>query len=260
MATRLHKPTRLISLLLALALSSVSCTQTVVTTSPTAAVQPLSPSSTSLPPTQTPPPLPSPTPTLPPTASATFNPSPSITHTPVPTLGLVENGLSAWCLPEHGIFATDFDPAHPPADARIADWTGSTLEVRNLPSNGCVFVYTFNQPAPAGLTLEISDSSGSKPFLTANLVPSANPDAVYAVLHHTMIIAPPFWNVGFTIALKNGTGAELRHDQVNLHRWVPKLCWNGQPPNVFTLRCPLAQDLHPWDPSYGTPMPTSPPK
>jgi hypothetical protein len=239
-------------------LITVSCTQATIAAPVATQIPPAS--ATPLPPTQPPPP-PTATPTQPPTLTFTLPPTPSATSTPAPTLGLAENGFSAWCLPEHGVFAASLDPVQPPADATIAAWSGTALEVNGLPSNGCVFVYTFNQTAPQGLTLEISDQSKlAKPFLTANLVQAANPNVVYAVLHHSMIIAPPFWNISFHYALKTSSGAELRLDTVNLHRWVPKLCWNGRPPNVFTLRCPLAQDLHPWDPSYGTPIPTFPPE
>jgi hypothetical protein len=253
--------TFVLSILLAFILVSVSCTQAAVSTPTAAPIQTELPQPTDLPPTQ-PPPTQAPTQTATslPTSTSTATPSPSATDTPVPSLGVTEKGISAWCLPEHGVFAADLDPAQPPTDASIAEWTGAALEVRNLPSNGCVIVYEFNQPAPAGLTLEVSDKSGSKPFLTADLVPSASANIAYALLRHTMLIAPPAWNLSFTFVVKTSAGVELRNDPVNIHRWVPKLCWNGRPPNVFTLRCPLAQDLHPWDPSYGTPMPTSPPE
>jgi hypothetical protein len=246
-----------IFILLALTLFNVSCTQGVSSTPAT--VPTLAEASTAtatlLPPTPT---LPQ-TPPPPPTATTTLTPSPSLTATPLP----VQASNEAWCLPEHGVFPADLaeNPKNHPVDALVADWTDTVVQVRNLPSNGCVFLYYFNAPAQEGMTLEVTDKSGSSPFLVAEMATSStDPSLAYAVLRHTMIAAPPLWNVSYTFTLKSSSGTEIRSDLVNLHRWVPQLCWNGRPPNVYTLRCPLAQDLHPWDPSYGTPFPTGIPE
>ncbi len=208
-----------------------------------------------------------PKPTLPPTYTPTAAeipttaPSPTEPSTPTPTFGPAGEGISAWCLPENASLGPASDPANPPAEGKIAQWTGTALEVRDLPSNGCVFIYTFNQPPASELSLQVSDSSESAPFLTAALTPvPGDENSVYALLRHTWIIAPPVWEVSFTFTLTGADGAVVRSDQVNLHRWTPGLCWNGRKPNPLTLRCPLAQDLHPWDPWYGTPMPTGLPE
>jgi hypothetical protein len=251
----------LIFTLLIIASSGCSTGQTQVLE--TTLAPEIRPSATLLPATNTP------KPTLPATFTPTSNdtpttaPSPTetVTLTPAPTFGPTGKGVSAWCLPENADLGPTTDPAHPPAAAKIAEWTGTALEVRNLPSNGCVFIYTFNQPAPADLTLQISDLSGGASFLSAALVPvPGDPNSVYAVLRHTWIITPPVWDVGFTFVVTAAGGAALRSDPVNLHRWSPQLCWNLRKPNPQTLRCPLPQDQHPWDPWYGTPMPTGLPE
>ena len=189
------------------------------------------------------------------TATATPTPEPSATLTPLPALAV--SSISGWCLPEQTSLAATKDPLNPPTEARLAQVAANALEVHNLPASACVFVYTFNQAAPAGLKLQVYESSGSGPWLTADLAPvDGSPQSAAVTLRHTYIVAPPFWNVSYQFSVVNAQGQELRREPVNLHRWVPKLCWNGRPPNVYTLRCPLPQDLHPWDPSYRTPMPT----
>jgi len=171
------------------------------------------------------------------------------------------NGLSAWCLPENEPLSLTEDPASPPASARRGEIVGGALEIRNLPVSACVFVYTFNQPPPDDLKLEIYEHNQKTPWWTAALQPAAGTlNAAAAVLRHTYIIAPPLWDVSFEFAVRDSAGNELRRDTVNLHRWTPELCWNGRYPNPITLRCPLPLDLHPWDAGYGTPIPTFPPE
>lgn len=210
------------------------------------------------------------TPTAPPVATATTAPtqaptetlaptSTSVPPTPtsVPTLGFAEPALSGWCVEPDTLLLSTADPASPPANARIGKQNGSAFEINNLPSNGCVFMYTFNQPVPQGLKLAIFDLNQKKPWLETDLsAVNGKPDSAAAILRHSYIIAPPLWKVSFTFAVSDASGNTLRSDRVNLNRWIPRTCWNGQPPNVFTLRCPLAEDLHPWDPSYRTPIPT----
>jgi hypothetical protein len=212
------------------------------------------PAAPTLPPTFTPTPLSSPTSA--PEATATPTPAPTQPPALAPA---AENGLAAWCLPEGYALSYASDPFAPPADARIGAIEKGALEIHNLPVSACVIIYTFNQPAPAGLKLQIFDQLNKQPWWTADLLPVKDkPESVAAVLRHTYIVAPPVWGVSYTFAVVDAAGKEVRRDPVNLHRWTPKLCWNGQPPNVLTLRCPLPQDLHPWDPSYGTPIPTFP--
>lgn len=111
------------------------------------------------------------------------------------------------------------------------------------------------------MTLQVYEERAQKPWLTADLAPlEGKPETLAATLRHTYIAAPPLWDVSYQFVVADASGKELRRDQVNLHRWKPALCWNGRLPNVLTLRCPLPQDLHPWDPSYGTPIPTFPPE
>lgn len=210
-----------------------------------------------LPPTYTPttPPTGTPAPSATPVpASATPVPA---SATPAPTLGFAETAISGWCVAPDTLLLDTADPSSPPAGALIGKMVGSAFQVDNLPSNGCVILYTFNQPAPAGLKLAVFDPNQKKSWLQTDLKPvDGKPNSVKATLRHGYIIAPPVWKISFTFAVQDASGKELRRDTVNFNRWTPKICWNGQPPNVNTLRCPLAEDLHPWDPSYRTPIPT----
>lgn len=170
-------------------------------------------------------------------------------------------GISGWCLPEDALLKDTADPLNPPAYARIGAIVDGSLQIGNLPAFACVFVYTFDGPAEAGLKLQVYENRAQTPWLTADLAPvEGAPESVAVVLRHSYIVAPPLWKVHYQFAVVDSAGTELRRDGVQLNRWTPTLCWNGQPPNPLTLRCPLAQDLHPWDPSYGTPIPTFPPE
>lgn len=205
----------------------------------------------------------------PPTTAPTLPPSPTATETPVPptstpqpsatpTLGIAQEGLSAWCMPENsGYKNKSLTAVQAPETARIGEIVDGALEIKNLPASACAFLYTFNQTAPTGLKLEFYEARQAKPWLVADLLPvEGSPNTLAAVLYHTYIIAPPLWDVSFEFAVRDANGTEIRRDPLNLHRWRPKLCWNGIYPNINTMRCNAPQDLHPWDPSYLTPMPT----
>ena len=238
----------------------------VTACSPAAAPQPTAFPSPLPPATQTAAPTPTAEPTATATAAATEEPTavpPTATSTPTtaPTLGpAADNSLSGWCLPE-GV-SVDYieSPLTPYPDSRIGTAANGAFEVRNLPAAACTFVYTFNQPAPQGLTLAVYSGDSSEPWMTAPLEAlEGQPESVSATLTHTYITAFPFWQTAYRFAVLDSAGAEVRSDPVNLYRWQPELCWNGQLPDLNTLRCPLQQDLHPWDAGYGTPFPTPKP-
>lgn len=242
----------LLSVLLVTACSSAATTvapASLPTAAPTEAEQAAAPSAT---------PLPTETPTQPPAPTETAVPP---TDTPAPTappaLALTGDGLSGWCLPENTLLTAASDPLTPAETAQLSKMVDGALEIRNLPWSACVFTYTFNQPAPAGLKLEVYEVGAKTPWLTSDLKPvDSKPEVVSTLLNHSYIIAPPFWEVSYEFALKDASGQEIARTPVNLYRWETALCFNGRPPNVNTLRCPLWQDLHPWDPGYGEILPT----
>jgi hypothetical protein len=171
--------------------------------------------------------------------------------------------VQGWCLPENTAVSLTADPLNPPATAKVGESSADGLVIRNLPGSACVFSYKLNAPAAEGLRLQVYElrpegaAGTASPWLTADLAPvEGSPDTVAAVLRHSYIVAFPYWEVTYQFALVDANGSELRRDTVNLRRWESKPCWNGRLPNPLTLRCPLQQDLHPWDAGYGTPMPT----
>jgi len=195
-----------------------------------------------------------------PTLTMTPSPEPTLTATPVPTLGFTDTAISAWCLPENTSLTALLDPLSPPDSAKIGTFSEGVLQFDNLPVGACVVVYHMNMAAPSGLQLNINNNTLTNPWLSIELKPvESDPTSVYAQLTHSYIITPPYWNISYQFSVTDNSGTELRRDQVDLHRWKPKLCWNGRLPNVFTLTCPLKQDLHPWDAGYLTPIPTDEP-
>jgi hypothetical protein len=202
----------------------------------------------------------SPTNTKAPTATSPL-PTATIQPSATPALALLQDGFSGWCLPEKMLVSAAKDPLNPPKQAQIGEMIDDALEIRNMPFSICIFLYTFNQPAPAGLKLEIYDKNLKTPWLKTDLTPvDGKTDKVFARLRHSYIINPPLWNVSYTLVVRDSSGTELQRNKVNLHRWKTGLCWQGTYPDPNTLYCPLQQDLHPWDPGFGKKLPTVTPR
>jgi hypothetical protein len=204
---------------------------------------------------------PSPTPLPPtatsvPTAAATLIPSP----TPIPPLAMQENGFSAWCYPDEQITA-------PPSGAGIAippegEINKSTIvdgvpEVP-IPGYSCNYVFDFNQKAPDGLTVEIYDWLQKKPIFTLPLTPATDkPTAAVLYTTNSYLSKRVFWEYTYKFIVKDKEGKELWNNPVHLNvPWRPAICLAGVYPKATSLRCPLRQDAHPWDPWYKkTPVP-----
>ncbi len=245
-----------------------ACVQTTpqpvaANTQPPAPIATAVPSTATLPPTAVPPTETAVAPTATPT---TAPPTATTAPTALPTLALAQDGVSAWCLrpdTQAEQIRTAFnDPLNPPANALVGQAVDGAFEVRNLPASGCMFDFTFNQPAPEGLKLQVFDQSNSGPWLTRDLQPvTGQPETVTVALTHSMIVAPPWWDVNYRFSIVDSEGNELWKDTIGMHRWNIDYCWNGRKPfNVNNPRCTLVQDLHPSDPGYGTPYPTAKPK
>lgn len=136
--------------------------------------------------------------------------------------GAVETGLSAWCLPPDMAVSYAKDPLNPPAGAKKAKTTTSGLDVRGLPANGCVFVYTFASAAPGGVKLEISELNQPKPFLTADLkVVEGKPEVAWVLVRHGLITSPTAERVSLTFVVRDPLGQVLKRDQVRLVSSMP---------------------------------------
>jgi hypothetical protein len=196
-----------------------------------------------------------PTETAIPSPTATPIPSP----TPVPQLGMVEDGFSAWCYPEGNITAppSGVGLAVAPEGARVSTIEEGIPQVA-IPNYSCNYVFEFNQKAPEGLTLEIYDWLQKQPVFTLPLMPATdNPNAAVLYTTNSYLTKLVFWEYTYTFIVKDANGQELWNSPVHLNAsWRPAICLAGVLPKATTLRCPLRQDSHPWDPWYGkTPVP-----
>ncbi len=234
MRSRSSKLVYLLSLVLPAVLFIAGCTPTATAVIPANTVKPAAPAVAPSPtqePTQAPTPVPAtatalPTATAQATATAT-----SAAATPTATEAATipqanqqpDQAVAAWCLPFDAAVSNAKDPLQPPANAKKAKYANGVLELRNLPSNGCVILYTFDNAAPTGLKLEIYELKQKKPFFTVDLQPvSSKAETVWAFIRHTMIVAPPKESLSFTLVVRDPLGQVLHSDQVNIHSWVPE--------------------------------------
>lgn len=208
--------------------------------------------------------LPSPT-ELPPTATETIIPTATATlipsATPIPPLAILENGFSAWCYPEEQVIKPPSGEgiAIPPETANVSTVVDGVPEVP-IPGYSCNYVFDFNQTAPEGLTLEIYDWLQKVPVFTLPLVPATDkPSSAVLSTTNAYLSKRVFWEYTYKFVVKDKDGKELWNNPVKLNvTWRPAICLAGVLPKATTLRCPLRQDSHPWDPWYGkTPPPNS---
>lgn len=186
---------------------------------------------------------------VPPTATPvpnTATPLPTQTSVPtatqIPALAVVPEGLDTWCLPiEFGVHVDGPGGADTmPEGARpgAVDKTQGILNL-HIPAITCTIVYTFNQPMPTGVMVNIYDLNKA-PFLEAPLTPSkTNPNKGYVTINHPYVINPPFWWLDYTFVVTNTDGNELHRIPVQVFKTLPDKCWDGSLPNPVTLFCPI---------------------
>jgi hypothetical protein len=201
-----------------------------------------------------------------PTATAspqppTATPAPTATQAPTatPSATPVTPSFSAWCLPKEVLVPAGSmeQPWLMPEGALAATEVDGNLQL-TVPDRFCTVVYTFSQPLPTGAMLKIYDNNAVS-WLEAELKPvEGDPNSAYAVLDHSYIVDPPYWQISYRFAVQSPDGQELRSDTLVFDKgWRPDLCWNGALPNPVTLRCIKQEDLHPWDIGYKTVFPTA---
>lgn len=124
-----------------------------------------------------------------------------------------------------------------------------------VPAVSCTFIFTFNQPVMEGVQLEVYDKRAA-PWLVTDLIPVADTNVAYVTLNNPYIVEPPFWQITYTMAVRDASGQEIWNREVTFDRgYRPELCWDGTLPNAVTMRCRWEKELHPWDPEYRTPAP-----
>jgi hypothetical protein len=183
-------------------------------------------------------PLPTQTP-LPPTN--TPDPTATPTATVIPTLGIQQNGFSAWCVPQDKALSTEWGSGgyQMPENGRPGEMKDGVLNLL-VPAAYCTYIYTFNQPVPPGTKLSIFAKNNPKPFFTSDLTPGDdNPNIGYAVPKHTIAYNPDFWDVAVQFVVFDSKNTELRRDNVRIYKILPPLCWDGSMPNPVDLSCPV---------------------
>ncbi len=200
---------------------------------------------TPLPPPQTS----TPVPTQLPTNTVTPKPTATLEPTLTPTFGVVDMGLSAWCLPNNVYIPdTSYTVAEGGLPARNIE---GGIELDGIVQS-CTFVYTFNQPMPAGMQVALYDTRTEPWFLYPLTQATDNPNVGYFTTDHEYIVNLPYWEVDYRFDLQDVNGQVVKSDIVRILR--PQnvgYCYGGVLPDPVTLKCPPLPEAHPWDPWYG---------
>lgn len=195
---------------------------------------------------------------LAPTASLTGQPD-QVTP-PAVGANIPADSFAGWCVPRNVLDTPDSlrQAGAMPEGANPVMVVNGEKEVV-IESQNCSFVYTMDNPVPAGMQLKMFDNSGS-PFLTTNLTPTIQfPNMGFVTVTHPYVINPPFWTIVYRLDLVGPDGKTLRSDEVNFKRgWVPRTCYDGSWPDPVTLKCKVKGEAHPWDPWYGKEYPYEP--
>lgn len=203
--------------------------------------------------------LPSQTPTQPPTATLEPSATNPPTETPVPPLGLAEDGFKAWCFP---LEYAGYVPTAPEggADASPLVNKDGILSIK-IPASICTLAFKFNQPMPAGAVLTFFDGNNAFQRLPLQAVEGRG-DEGWTSVSHTYVVNPPYWEVSFRLSLSGPDGAELWTNQVTFAKVKPDECPFGGLPDPITLYCthtdpwevePWPDVTRPYDPTRLTP-------
>ena len=185
-----------------------------------------------------------------------------ITNTPTPTPTLTQvsdaplEGMAIWCLPEGITYPKD--PAEiQKNDQAIAIEYDAGYTFRG-PYSACFIQLPLNNQYEDA-TVAFFDISNSSSFYTQKFY--KNGDGLIAVVNHSYLVDAPYWQTHYRIEIQAEDGSVLFSAPLLYAReWQAERCWNGNMPNPVTYRCPLQQDLHPWDAGYGKPLPTLKPE
>ncbi len=186
-----------------------------------------------------------------PTTEPTATPEPTSTAAPLPTptLGVVETGFTAWCVPNN-LYVTD--PGYSiPEGAQVSRLVNGITELDGIVQS-CTFVYTFNQPMPDGMQVALYDTRAEPWFIYPLTRAADNPAVGYFYTDHEYVVRLPYWEVDYRFELQDAAGAVIRSDEVHILR--PQnvgYCFGGYLPDPVTLKCEFLGEAHPWDPWYG---------
>ena len=189
--------------------------------------------------------------------TATPEPTPEA-PTPTPTPDVLQvlsgkEGFSAWCIPNdrysslNDVKNSGIMPQGSRTMTAVEDRVELIIQVAE-----CDFLYSFNQPVPAGTKWTAYYSTGTT-FMEQELAPlPADGTKAVVINQNPYVIDPPYWYIDYVFKITAPDGTELRSDNVRLKRgWDPGRCYQGAMPDPITLKCPEIGEGHPWDPWYG---------
>jgi hypothetical protein len=195
-----------------------------------------------------------PEPTL---AIPTSTPLPSPTATP-DTLGLVDNGFTAWCIPYDIFYSADAltQTGQMPEGARPGSRKDDGTMALDIQVQSCTLMFTFNREVPAGTRLQVQDLN-PQPFIDVEMTHvTEHSNMVFTTVNHPYIVDPPFWSITYEIRVVDPSGAALWSEPVAFKRsWVAGYCYHGEMPDPVTFQCIGYGEAHPWDPWFGMEYP-----
>jgi hypothetical protein len=179
-------------------------------------------------------------PTLEPSPTATMEATPEPSSTPIPPLGLIDQGFEIWSAPVGaGLIPASFDgKSDPYAEAAFGFEQNDGMTIK-IPASFIVMEAHFNQVLPSGVQLKVYELDAVSPWYTATITPSRDdPAAGYFLIRHDYMVNPPFWEITYRVRLEAADGSSFWEKNVRFLKPTPNTCWDGSLPNPVTLYCP----------------------
>jgi hypothetical protein len=179
-------------------------------------------------------------PTIEPSPTATMAPTSEPTNTPIPPLGLSEEGVILWSAP----MGTDLIPANfvdnqdDYQNISVASEENGEM-VLKIPASFIVMDVHFNQSVPSGVQLKVYEMKALSPWYTAPMTLSPeDSNSGYFLIFHSYMINPPFWEMTYHVKIEGANGIVFWEKDVKFLKPTPNTCWDGSLPNPVTLYCP----------------------
>lgn len=179
---------------------------------------------------------PSPTATLEPTIEPTLEP----TQTPIPELGIVDDGLTMWSVPQRDYYFVSNAELSREYFPEVFEGfiKNERMNVR-IPASIIVVEVGFNQDVPLGVEFQIFNPNINKAVYVVEAIPSSeDPTKGLFFLNQNFILDPPFWEITYHAKLVGFEGKILWENDLRLFKPLPNTCWDGSLPDPVTLYCP----------------------
>jgi hypothetical protein len=179
-------------------------------------------------------------PTLEPSPTATMQPTAEPTSTPIPPLGLSEEGVILWSAPvEIGLIPANFKDNQGDYEGISVAYEKDGGMVLKIPASFIVIDAHFNQPIPSGVQLKVYELKALSPWYTAPMSPSSKDgNSGHFLILHSYMINPPFWDITYHVKIEGADGSVYWEKDVKFLKPTPNSCWDGSVPNPVTMYCP----------------------